>query len=103
VVADLGCRQQVLLQPLGIEIDVRDGGEEEFQDGHVDFPISRPQLCGPRGVHRDALGRLDQQVLQGRGGGVFAAYAHGRATGAIGGLLALITVHGHDFSLSTFD
>jgi hypothetical protein len=46
------------------------------------------------GVNRNALGRLDQQVLQGRGGIVLAANSDESATFALGSLFTLITKHG---------
>ncbi len=82
------------LEPGGIEVDVRDRGEEEVEHGAVDLAVGGPQLGGPMGVHRNALGGMHQQVLQPRGGRTFAADAELRATGAFGRLLTLIAVHG---------
>ena len=45
------------------------------------------------GVHRDALGRINQQVLQGGRAGLFAADAERGAAGSLSRLLALIAVH----------
>ena len=82
-------------QALGVEVDVGDGGEERFDDEDVDLAVARAEGGGAMRVHGDALGGVDEQVLQGRGGSVLAADAGGGTTGALGGLLALITEHVH--------
>ncbi len=58
---------QVAAEPFGVEIDVGDRGEQEGQDRTIHLTIGGPQFGRSMGVHRNALRRVDQQVLQGRG------------------------------------
>ena len=84
---------QVPSQSLGIEIDVCDRCEQEFEDGPIDLLVGGPHLGCLVGEHGNALGRVYQKVLQRGRGGVFAANAEGRAAAASTGLFALIAVH----------
>jgi hypothetical protein len=54
--------------------------------------IACSQLGGPMGVHRDALGGVDQQVLQCRGGGVFATNSRYNAARSLGRFLMLTII-----------
>ena len=92
-IADLGGVEQMPPQPLGVEIDVGDRGEEEFEDRPIDRRVAGVQFGRPMGVHRNALGGIHQQVLQVGGGRVLAADAILVATGSLRGLFALITEH----------
>ncbi len=82
-------------QPLGIEVDVGHGAEEGLQRVAVHRRVLDAQLPGAVGVHGDALGRVQQQVLEHGGLRVLAANSRDGAGGSLGGLLTLIAEHGH--------
>ena len=79
----------------GIEIDVRHGRKERLDREHVDVAVARAQLRRAVRVHRNALGRVQQDVLQRRGRRVLAADAGENAARPFRGLLALVTEHAH--------
>ena len=79
--------------PGRVEIDVRHRGEEAFEHRAIDLRVADAELGRSMGVHRHALGGVDQQVLQGGGLRVLAADADLVAAGALGGLFALVTKH----------
>ena len=88
---DLG---QVLFDSGRVEIDVGYRGEQAFEHGTIDLRVADAELGRSVGVHRQPLGGVDQEVLQGGGFRVFSANADLLAPGALGGLFALVTKHG---------
>ena len=71
-----------MFEPPRIKVNVGDGGEQKFEDCAIDLGVGAAQFGSPMGVHRNALGGIDKEVLQGGGGGIFAAYAKRRAAGS---------------------
>ncbi len=90
---DFGALADDSRETLGIEVDVGDGGKQCFDDIFVNGRILGAEHGGAVGVHRYSLGDIQQQVLQGRCFGVFAADAEHVAAGPFGGLFTLITKH----------
>ena len=84
---------QVLFDAGRVEIDVGHRGEQAFEHGPIDLGIANAELGRSVGVHRQSLGGMDQQVLQGGGFRVFSANADLLAPGAFGGLFTLVTKH----------
>ena len=87
------------LEAIRVEVDVGHGGEQRLGHEAIDPPVSGAQGGCPVAPHRDALGGVDQQILQRRGRGVLAAHPGRGAARAPGGLLALVTEHLHRFLL----
>ena len=82
----------------GIEIDVGQRGEHGVQDETARILVHDAKLPGGPGVLRDALDRMEQQILQIGSHGVLAAraFCRGAAVACVGafGLFALVAEHG---------
>ena len=84
---------QVFFNSGRVEIDVGHRGEQAFEHGPIDLRVANAELGRSMGVHRQSLGGMDQEVLQGGGLRFLAANADLLAPGALGGLFALVTKH----------
>ncbi len=93
LIAHLCGMAQVPCEALRIEIDIGDRGEEELEHGPIDFTVGSSELGGSMGVHRHALGGINQKVLQGGRFGIFSTVPDNRAAGPFGGLFTLIAIH----------
>ena len=94
-IPDLSSTPQYIFQPRGVEVDIRHGGEQGFDHKAVGVGVHDPLRPGAVGILRDARGRMDQQILQGRGVRILPADSEGIASGPFCGLFALITEHAH--------
>lgn len=85
---------EVFLKAQCIKIDIGERGKGGRVDKRVHLLVGDAGR-GARvvGVAREALERVDEQVLQGSNLGRLAAHAHGGAALALGGLLALCVVN----------
>ena len=91
----LGLHGRRLLQeraePARVEVHVGHRAEQGPDYKYIHVAVPRPELTSPVGVAGDILGRVDHQVLQRCGLGVFAAGPHRRATGPLRRLFTLAT------------
>jgi hypothetical protein len=86
-----------------IEIDVGDGGEESFDEEMIDGRVWGAELSSAMCVLADALGGVDQEILERGGLGIFAADAGIGAAGHAEGLFTLVAKHGFSVSVVMVD
>jgi hypothetical protein len=79
---------------LGIEVHIGEGGKGGLAGEDIDLPVADANLVAGYGHLGQTLQGVNQQVLERRHFGVFAAHPQDAAAFALGCLLALITKHG---------
>ena len=103
LVTHLGGMDQDLFESERIEVDIGDGGKQGFDHEMIHRAVLGAELPGAMGVLTDALGGVDEQVLEGGGLGVFAADAGIGAAGHAESLFTLIAKHGFSVSVVVVD